>query len=339
MNLERLAYDPATVLDFYAEALASLGALSERTWHDRLEVVAEGPTAALWNPEGALCSAELHFAPADTPLARDPTREVFPGSPLTFRLAELLLRKTPGLELERLVFADAPSSHPPEPTVAERLWRTQFADTREWRLLEAFKPDFHFSLFALARCEIQAIDQHWSLHRVAVALPGGEPDDELTRTLDFAQAEPNPEAGIAWPVPRPSEWTQFLQRALEEDLSGELAAINARQQASLRRELERIDRYFEDYARELEARSRRTGKEQVRVKTADRLAAAKAEHTRRRADQVARHEVRIHPHMDLLLVVAERAWRTRLQVRRERELQTLDPLFLPRARIWHVQSE
>ena len=33
-----------------------------------------------------------------------------------------------------------------------------------------------YSLIALARCDIQAIDQHWSLHRLALSLPGGERD-------------------------------------------------------------------------------------------------------------------------------------------------------------------
>jgi hypothetical protein len=90
MKLERLPYDPATVLDFYEEGLSTLGALSERTWHDRLEVVAEGPAARLWNSEGKLQEMELKFGPADTAMARDAAREVFPGSPLTFRLAEAL---------------------------------------------------------------------------------------------------------------------------------------------------------------------------------------------------------------------------------------------------------
>lgn len=41
----------------------------------------------------------------------------------------------------------------------------------------------------------------------------------------------------------------------------------------------------------------------------DRLAVAKAEHARHRADQVARHEIAIVPYVDGLLLVAEPAWR------------------------------
>jgi len=52
--------------------------------------VAEGRAATLWNPLGGLHEVELHFTPADTTSARDAAREVFPGCPLTFQLAEAL---------------------------------------------------------------------------------------------------------------------------------------------------------------------------------------------------------------------------------------------------------
>jgi len=87
MKLNRLAYEPSALVDFYEEGLSALGALCERTWHDRLEIVAEGQAARLWNPEGALHEIELAFASSDAAAARDAAREVFPGCPLTFRLA------------------------------------------------------------------------------------------------------------------------------------------------------------------------------------------------------------------------------------------------------------
>ena len=102
MRLDRLAYDPAALVDFYEQGFGSLGALCERTWHDRLDIVAEGRAAELWNPGGALHEIELHFASADASGARDSAREVFPGCPLTFRLAEAL-RPSP-LPLERVVW-------------------------------------------------------------------------------------------------------------------------------------------------------------------------------------------------------------------------------------------
>ncbi len=92
MKLDRLAYEPAALADFYEEGFSQLGALCERTWHDRLEVVAEGPAAKLWNPDGALHAIELTFASADAASARDAGREVFPACPLTFRLSEALQR-------------------------------------------------------------------------------------------------------------------------------------------------------------------------------------------------------------------------------------------------------
>ena len=63
----------------------------------------------------------------------------------------------------------------------------------------------------------------------------------------------------------------------------------------LRRELDRVETYFDDYERELATRATRTGSEATKMKSTARLEAARAERVRRRADQVARHEIRIHP--------------------------------------------
>ncbi len=239
MKLERLTYDPGLLVEFYGESLGSLGALCERTWHDRLQIVAEGAAAGLWNHDGALHEQELHFASADAHGARDAAREVFPGSPLTFRLAELL-RPVP-LPLERAVLAGENQARPPDPDVAERLWRAQFPGTSRWRLAAPFKPDFHFSLVVLVRCEIQAIDQHWSLHRLALALPEGELDEPLAAALSFAEVTTQPAADLQWPDPDATSWRRLLQAALERELAAELAGIKARQESYLRRELERID--------------------------------------------------------------------------------------------------
>ena len=149
MRLDRLSYEPAALVDFYEAGLGALGALCERTWHDRLEVVGEGQSAKLWNPDGALHEIELAFAPADAASARDAAREVFPGCPLTFRLAEAL-RPVP-LALENIILAAEGRVGPPDPAVAEKLWRAQFPDTNRWRLTDPFKPDHHFALVALAR--------------------------------------------------------------------------------------------------------------------------------------------------------------------------------------------
>lgn len=339
MKLNRASYNPGELLEFYEAGLAALGALCERTWHDRLEVVAEGRAAKLWNPNGALHEVELRFAAADATAARDAAREVFPGCPLTFQLAEAL-RASP-LSLERFVLPDAASSRPPEAAVAEKLWRAQFPDTRRWQLAAMFTPDFHFTLLALARCEIQAIDQHWLLHRVAVSLPGGELDDDLARKIGFHQAGGKAAAEIAWPTPDPASWSQLLQRALEHELADELARVRARQENSLRREWERIEDYFGNYERELSARAGRSSSENSKLKAADRLAAAKAEHARRRADQLARHEIRVQPHVDALLLVAETAWRTRLHIEHEHahRARTVEACFVPRLRRWVIKDQ
>ena len=332
MRLDRLSYSPAALVDFYEEGFTALGALCERTWHDRLEIVAEGRAARLWNPDGVLHEVELTFAAADVTAARDAAREVFPGCPLTFRLAEAI-RPSP-LALERVALAGEAQARPPDPAVAEKLWRAQFPDTTRWRLTAPFKADFHFSLVALVRCEIQAIDQHWSLHRLGVSLPDGEPDDSLAQGIGFAQAAAEAVGGPAWPAPEPAGWQGFLRTALEADLAGELAGIRARQENYLCRELERIDDYFENYERELAARAGRSSNQSAKLKTADRLAAAKVEHARRRADQVARHEIRVQPHLDALLLVSEPAWRATLVPERAHLPQTVDARFVPRARRW-----
>jgi hypothetical protein len=334
MKLDRLSYEPASLLSFYEDGFAALGALCERTWHDRLEIVAEGDAARLWNPEGALHEVELAFAPADAKAARDAVREVFPGCPLTFRLAETL-RPSP-LPLERVALAAESRAQAPAPAVAEKLWRAQFPDTTQWSLGAPFKSDFHFSLVALARCEIQAIDQHWSLHRVAVSLPGGEPDESLAWEFGFAQADPEMAAGAPWPASEPARWQATLRNALAVDLAAELAAVRARQENYLRRELDRIEEYFANYEQELSARAARSTSPSAKVKTADRLAAAQAEHARRRADQVARHEIRVHPRLEALLLVAELAWRGSLRVERAHAARNVEALFVPRARRWFV---
>ncbi len=337
MKLERARYSPGELLEFYEHGLAGLGALCERTWHDRLEVIAEGRAAALWNPDGTLHEVELHFAPADATSARDAAREVFPGCPLTFQLAEALGASP--LPLERYILPDAVPPRPPDGAVAGKLWRAQFPNTRGWRLAAPFEPDFHFTLFALARCEIQAIDQHWSLHRMAVSLPDGELDDHFAREIGFQPAGSPATGQIAWPPPDPASWGRLLLRALEHELADELAQIRARQDNSLRRELERIDGYFENYERELNSRAKRSANEKSKFKTADRLAAAKTEHARRRADQLARHEIRAHPHLAALLLVAETAWRTRVNLESTRNRLTISAQFVPRARRWIIEEQ
>ena len=331
MKLDRLAYSPGILMDFYEEGLTALGAVCARPWHDRLEVLAEGRAAKLWNPEGTLQSAELQFVAPDATGARDAGREVFPGCPLTFGLSEAL---RPGsLALERVELAgDEARIHPPDPAALERLWRGQFPDTIRWRLDAPLTPNRHFSLVALARCEIQAIDQQWTLRRVAVSLPDGERDEVLAHDLGFARAVSRVSGSLDWPAPEPAQWAVMLHRALEQELSAELDVIRQRQATRLGREMERIDDYFERYERELTDRARRS---RAALKLDNHLAAAKAEHARHRADQVARHEIVVVPHIDALLLVAEPAWRATLQLARaHQQPSSIVAYFVPRARRW-----
>lgn len=334
MKIERLTHSPGMVADFYEEALSALGALCERTWHDRVEIVAAGESARLWNESGTLHEVELWFPPPEDTAPREAATEVFPGCPLTFRLAEAL-RPSP-LVLDRVVLTSDNGGKPPTAEVAEKLWRAQFPETNRWKIASSFVAAWHFSLLALLRCEIQAIDQHWSLQRVAVSLPDGVSDDPLAQSLDLAQASADTDREIKWPPTELMLWRQFLRAAVEEDLAFDLATIRERQAEHLRRELDRIDHYFEHYEQELTARAIHSGNEKTKLKSAERLAAAKAEHSRRRADQVARHEIHTRVHFEALLLTAESAWQADLHVEIAHEPTKLSARFVPRARRWIV---
>jgi hypothetical protein len=323
-------------LDFHDEGMRALGAVCERTWHDRLHVLAEGPSARLWNDTGVLHEVELWFPPAEDTTPREAGREIFAGCPTTFRLAEAL-RPTP-LELERVVLRGEDSERPPDPEVTGKLWRAQFPETNRWQLASAFAATPHFSLLALLRCEVQAIDQHWSLRRVAVSLADGAPDAALVESLEFAELAEGVNSRIAWPHPNPTRWRRFLHEALEADLAADLATIRERQASHLRRELDRVDDYFEHYEAELASRAARTRAESTKLKSAERLAATKAEHARRRADQVARHDIRVRPHLEALLLIAEPAWQVDVRWEIRHQPHQGAPRFIPRTRWWMVDG-
>ena len=61
MRIEKIPPTPQVLLEFAAEGLQRLGALCERTWHDRLQVVADGPAAAALGRPGELVETELRF--------------------------------------------------------------------------------------------------------------------------------------------------------------------------------------------------------------------------------------------------------------------------------------
>ncbi|MBI4327674.1 MAG: hypothetical protein HY674_20780, partial [Chloroflexi bacterium] len=193
---------------------------------------------------------------------------------------------------------------------------------------------WHFSLLLLVRCEIQAIDQHWSLHRLVLSLHDGQREESLAASLDFSQAAGEPAVDIPWPACDLVLWQTWLRTALSEELAADLAAIRHRQERYLRRELDRVDTYFEHYEQELAARQARTSKENAKIKLEERLAAARSEHEHRRHDQVQRHEIRVIPHLDALLVVAEPAWKARVSVMQRSGAEVREARFVPRMRRW-----
>lgn len=331
MKLQRLANTPSALVNFFEEGLGALGAVCERTWHDRLQLVAEGAAARLWDPEGKLLETEIHFLAPDDAGLRHPDTEVFPGCPLTFRLAEALRPVPLPLELGRLQPSDA-LKHPAI-DVAEKLWHAQFPGGTRWRLETPFAAGWHFSLVALARCEVQAIDQHWSVHRTAISLPDGELDRQLAADLDFLEmsgAAPD----VPWPDVDLNAWRGFLRRAMEKEVEPDLIHVRERQQKYLRRELERIDSYFASYEKEIADRQKRSHSDGAKLKAEERLAAAKSEHARRREDQIQRHVIRVITHLDFLMLLAEPASTATVSFLQRGEQKSTTATFIPRARRW-----
>lgn len=324
MKISKLRYETGAAAEFFEEGIHALGAVCERSWHDRLEVLAEGRAAGLWGP--AQIDTQLHFVAPDAEGPRNAAREVFPGCPLMFRLAEALRPQPP--TLERIVLTTTQASAPPPTEVAEKLWRTQLGATA--RGLEGgLSRSWHFSILALIRSEVQAIDQHWFLHRVALSLPDGVRDEKLASELDFCDADPSPAPDVDWPSVDLANWTALITEALREELRDDLVPIRARQESFLAREIARIDDYFETYVEELGRRHRKTS-------VAERITAARTEHERRRVDQVQRHEIRIIPHVDALVLVAEPAWSARVSPRPQQTTGASHALFVPRTRLWIV---
>jgi hypothetical protein len=197
-------------------------------------------------------------------------------------------------------------------------------------------PTWHFALVALVRCEIQAIDQHWSLHRIAISADGRR-DESLAKDLDFAQlASTAPH--LTWPALSLSQIGDRLGQAVREELEPDLVSIRERQQKYLGRELERVDTYFANYEKELIERERRARASTSKLQAADRLAAAKTEHARRRQDQIHRHEIRVMAHTDALLLMAEPAWQGQVAFIEKGSPKEAVALFLPRCRRWVVPT-
>jgi hypothetical protein len=130
------------------------------------------------------------------------------------------------------------------------------------------------------------------------------------------------------------QWQPALARALTAELTQELDEIKRRQQRYLERELRRLDEYFDHYEQELRARLSRQHKPESKARFEQRVRAAALEHDRRRADQIARHEIRVVPHLDAVLLTAEVAWKTGMRGRHGETLP--EAVYVPRARRWFV---
>lgn len=332
MKLKRFPYDPMMLADFFDEGLSTLGGVCERTWYNRLQVLAEGPSSKPWSDTGALVENELLFHEPGATTIGNADAEVFPGCPLTFRLAELLCPAAP--VLERIAFRPFETRHQPlEPAAVERLWHAQNRGCTRWQILSGPTRTWHFSILVLVRCEIQAIDQHWSLHRLVLSQNDGLRDDALAESLDFADVDADPQE-ISWPSLEVAQVQSFLIEALRDDLLPELASILRRQENYLKHELRRIDEYFDGYQTELKDRSVRSHSDTVRSRLQERIAAARAERERRRNDQIQRHTIRVFPRIDSMGLLAEPAWQYGLGFHRNNTFQNVTALFIPRSRTW-----
>lgn len=328
MKIERIKHDPRTALEFFSQGLESLGAVCEAPWYDRLEVVAEGAAAKLWDGEGGIVHRELRFPEVGADVPKEVTRDVFPGCPILFQLAETLRADTSAMF--KVVIGDpAFEEGAPRKEVLEKTWTLARPRTGRPRFSQPVATR-RFSFVFVVRLEVQSTDQHWSLHRVACGWPDGARDAELERDL-FMQAvgKPAPGESLDWPSPTGKELAGLLERVLPEMEPG-LGAILDRQRRYMARELSRIDEYFSKRVAELNHRRQRST-----AKIDERIAATKNEHRRRREDQVNRHEVVVTPHVDGVACVAERSWSvnvTGLHGREETDHGRWH--FVPRTRRW-----
>jgi hypothetical protein len=334
MKFSKIPARKEHLIEFFEEGLQSLGAICERPWHDRLEVLAENDAARLWREDGELFSGEILFRDTGSSDPANAQSEVFPGCPFTFRLVEALWRRH--LAHCRVCLSSEISVKAPSNDVADKLWQAQFG-SRGGRRTSPFLRTWIFSVVVAVRCEVQANDQSWSSHRFAFTLPDGQRD----HSLEFALEQMNQIelAETDWPSFDPSGMVEWIGRALESELALELSRIKERQQLFLRRELRRIDEYFENYTRELRERMDRQHKDEAVKRYADRLEATRLEHNRRRTDQIERHTIHVVPHVDALLTVAEPAFEARVSWQAGREERTAAALFVPRTRRWHVQRD
>jgi hypothetical protein len=319
-------------MEFFEEGLHTLGAICERSWHDRLEVLAEADAAHLWGDGEDLFSGELNFRDAGSQNPDNTENEVFPACPLTFRLIEALWRRH--LAYSRVCLSTEIGVRAPSNEVAGKLWQAQIGFHTGWQVAP-FMRTWIFSVVAAVRCEVQAHDQRWSSHRLAFTLPEGERDASLEFELE--QMSPIEPVDVEWPAPDSSLLSDWIGRALNSELAPELSKIKERQQLLLRRELIRIDEYFENYALELRERMGRQHKEEGAKRYATRLEATRLEHNRRRTDQIDRHTIHVVPHADALLTVAEPAFATHVTWRAGREEKQVPAIFVPRTRRWHLR--
>ena len=173
---------------------------------------------------------------------------------------------------------------------------------------------------------------------MAFTLPAGERDASLELMLE----QLSPVAATAeepdWPTPDVSAIPDWIGRSLLSELAPELSKIKERQQTFLRRELSRIDSYFENYARELHSRMGRQRKEDAIKRYADRLEATRVEHERRRTDQIERHTIHLLPLVDATLMVAEPALVATVGYRAGRAERSVRAIFVPRTRRWHGEA-
>ena len=327
MKLSKIPPRPDNLIEFFEEGLGALGGLCERPWHDRLQVLAEGDAARLWREDGSLFEGDLRFPAEGGP--RDARRDVFGGCPLAFALAEALWMKSGRFHC----FAAAAESglKAPTPDTANRLWVAEYGAAPHWRA-DPFVRTEHYSVVVAVRCEVQSIDQAWSCHRLAFSLPGGVRDVTLEQSLDHLTPAQNGPA--TWSDVDANQLGEWVNKSLSADLAHELAEVKAQQQRYLTRELIRIETYFSQYEAELTERMARQRKTESKQRFEQRLKAAQADHERKRSEQIARHTIRVIPHIDGCLMVAEPAFRSHVHWISGRETHSVPAVFVPRIRRW-----
>jgi len=298
MKIERLIHAPGTWRDFFEEALTSLarcasarGTTAWKSWPKATAPAVESGRHASRN-RTVVSGARNHHG------AREAGKQVFPGCPLTFAWRKALRPAPLALEASRV--GGRHGRPPARNRRGGKLWRAAVTRNQSLATRIAVRPG---AALLAARPDALRNPGHrtsiGSLRRVAVSVPKRRAGYSLAHPSTLRKFADNTDAFPGRSDPSAGgNSSRCAEKALAP--TSPRCAIARRKHCGANWTC--VDDYFRSITKwKLAARARAAGVKLRSLKAAERLAAAKAEHARRRSDQVARHEIRVHAHLDALL--------------------------------------